>query len=99
LPPFTGKLETIRGLAHCVAVFNGRTAKAISEKRWIRNCYMNTPFLRIAFQVIIGGVCVLLVGILSKARATRASDSAKRGSRIHFFSCNAKSIDCAMEAS
>jgi hypothetical protein len=25
---------------------------------------MDTPFLRAAFQVIVGGVCVLLVGIL-----------------------------------
>jgi len=26
---------------------------------------MDTPFLRIAFQVIIGDVCVLLAGILT----------------------------------
>jgi erythrin-vacuolar iron transport family protein len=31
---------------------------------WIRNRYMDTPFLRAAFQVIVGGVCVFLVGIL-----------------------------------
>ena len=31
---------------------------------WIRNHYMDTPFLRAALQVIVGGVCVFLVGIL-----------------------------------
>jgi rubrerythrin len=31
---------------------------------WIRNRYMDTPFLRAAFQVIIGGICVFIVGIL-----------------------------------
>ncbi|HZN55575.1 MAG TPA: ferritin family protein [Candidatus Polarisedimenticolaceae bacterium] len=31
---------------------------------WIRNRYMDTPFLSAAFQVIVGGVIVLLSGIL-----------------------------------
>jgi len=31
---------------------------------WIRKRYMDTPFLRAAFQVIVGGVCVFVVGIL-----------------------------------
>lgn len=31
---------------------------------WIRNRYMDTPFLRAALQVIVGGVLVFLVGIL-----------------------------------
>lgn len=31
---------------------------------WIRNRYMDTPFLRAAFQVIVGGILVFLVGIL-----------------------------------
>src|SRR6195256_3248187 len=30
---------------------------------WIRNHYMDTPFLRAALQVIVGGACVFLVGI------------------------------------
>ena len=30
---------------------------------WIRKRYMDTPFLRAAFQVIVGGVLVFLVGI------------------------------------
>lgn len=31
---------------------------------WIRTRYMDTPFLQAAFQVIVGGVLVLLAGIL-----------------------------------
>ena len=31
---------------------------------WIRTRYMDTPFLQAAFQVILGGVLVLLAGIL-----------------------------------
>jgi hypothetical protein len=30
---------------------------------WIRTRYMDTPFLRAAFQVVLGGVLVLLAGI------------------------------------
>jgi len=30
---------------------------------YIRNKYMDTPFLRAAFQIIVGGVIVLAVGI------------------------------------
>ncbi len=31
---------------------------------WIRTCYMDTPFLQAAFQVVVGGVLVFAVGIL-----------------------------------
>src|SRR5437868_15098828 len=31
---------------------------------WIRNRYMDTPFLRAAFQVIVGRGCVFIVRIL-----------------------------------
>ena len=31
---------------------------------WIRNSYMDTPFLRAAFEVIGDDVCVFPVGIL-----------------------------------
>ena len=31
---------------------------------WIRTKYMDTPFLRAAFQVVVGGVLVLLAGIV-----------------------------------
>jgi VIT1/CCC1 family predicted Fe2+/Mn2+ transporter len=30
---------------------------------WIRNRYMDTPFLAAAFQVVVGGVLVFLAGI------------------------------------
>lgn len=30
---------------------------------WIRMRYMDTPFLRATFQVVVGGVLVLLAGI------------------------------------
>ena len=30
---------------------------------WIRNRYMDTPFLAAAFQVVVGGVLVFLSGI------------------------------------
>jgi len=38
-------------------------ASALLLISWIRNRYMDTPFLRAAFQVIVGGVLVFLVGI------------------------------------
>jgi hypothetical protein len=31
---------------------------------WIRNRYMDTPFLSAAFQVVVGGFLVFLSGIL-----------------------------------
>jgi uncharacterized membrane protein len=31
---------------------------------WIRNRYMDTPFLAAAFQVVVGGVLVFLSGIV-----------------------------------
>jgi hypothetical protein len=31
---------------------------------WIRNHYMDTPFLSAAFQVIVGGLLVFLAGIV-----------------------------------
>jgi hypothetical protein len=31
---------------------------------WIQNRYMQTPFLRAAFQVVVGGALVLAAGIL-----------------------------------
>jgi hypothetical protein len=31
---------------------------------WIRNRYMDTPFLSAAFQVVLGGTLVFLAGIL-----------------------------------
>ena len=37
---------------------------------WIRTRYMDTPFLRAAFQVILGGVLVFLAGIAHRQRLT-----------------------------
>jgi hypothetical protein len=31
---------------------------------WVRNHYMDTPFLSAAFQIIVGGLLVFLTGIL-----------------------------------
>jgi hypothetical protein len=31
---------------------------------WIRMRYMDTPFLRATFQVVLGGVLVFIAGIL-----------------------------------
>ena len=31
---------------------------------WIRHKYMDSPFLQVTFQVLIGGILVLLTGIL-----------------------------------
>jgi hypothetical protein len=31
---------------------------------WIQNRYMETPFVRAAFQVVVGGALVLAAGIL-----------------------------------
>jgi hypothetical protein len=31
---------------------------------WVRNHYMDTPFLSAAFQVIVGGILVFLAGVL-----------------------------------
>jgi hypothetical protein len=31
---------------------------------WIRNRYMDTPLLRAAFQVMVGGALVLAAGVL-----------------------------------
>jgi hypothetical protein len=31
---------------------------------WIQNRFMETPFLRAAFQVVLGGFLVLVAGVL-----------------------------------
>jgi hypothetical protein len=70
-----GLMTTAGGIGHSLPYFipNFRTATAVAVLvvaievlviSWIRNHYMDTPFLRAAFQVIVGGVCVFLVGIL-----------------------------------
>src|SRR6266481_2571030 len=70
-----GLMTTAGGIGHSLPYLipNFRTATALAVFvvaiellviSWIRNHYMDTPFLRAALQVIVGGVCVFLVGIL-----------------------------------
>lgn len=69
-----GLMTTAGGIGHTLPylIGNFRTATAVAVVvvaiellliSWIRNRYMDTPFLRAAFQVIVGGVLVFLVGI------------------------------------
>lgn len=70
-----GLMTTAGGIGHSLPflISNFRAAIALAVLvvaielvviSWIRKRYMDTPFLRAAFQVIVGGVCVFLVGIL-----------------------------------
>jgi rubrerythrin len=70
-----GLMTTAGGIGHSLPYLipNFRTATALAVFvvaiellviSWIRNRYMDTPFLRAAFQVVVGGVCVFVVGIL-----------------------------------
>ena len=69
-----GLMTTAGGIGHTLPYLipSFRTATAIAVVivaiellliSWIRNRYMDTPFLRAAFQVIVGGVLVFFVGI------------------------------------
>jgi len=69
-----GLMTTAGGIGHTLPYLipEFRTATAIAVVivaiellviSWIRKRYMDTPFLRAAFQVIVGGVLVFLVGI------------------------------------
>ena len=69
-----GLMTTAGGIGHTlpylIPYFQTATAVAVVVVAielllisWIRNRYMDTPFLRAAFQVIVGGVLVFLVGI------------------------------------
>jgi rubrerythrin len=70
-----GLMTTAGGIGHSLPYLipDFRTATALAVLivaiellviSWIRKRYMDTPFLRAAFQVVVGGVCVFLVGIL-----------------------------------
>src|SRR5205807_9716235 len=70
----SGTVTTDGGIGHILPYLipSLRTATAIAVVivaiellaiSWIRNRYMDTSFLRAAFQVIVGGVLVFLVGI------------------------------------
>jgi VIT1/CCC1 family predicted Fe2+/Mn2+ transporter len=69
-----GLMTTAGGIGHTLPylIANFRTATVVAVLvvaiellliSWIRNRYMDTPFLRAAFQVVVGGVLVFLVGI------------------------------------
>ena len=69
-----GLMTTAGGIGHTLPYLipNFQTATAVAVAvvavellliSWIRKRYMDTPFLRAAFQVIVGGVLVFLVGI------------------------------------
>jgi rubrerythrin len=71
----TGAMTTVGGLGHTMPFIipEFRTALLIAVLvvavelaviSWIRNRYMDTPLLRAAFQVVVGGVLVFLTGIL-----------------------------------
>jgi hypothetical protein len=71
----TGGMTTVGGLGHTlpylVPDFHVATALSIfvvalelAAISWIRHAYMDTPLLRAAFQVVVGGVLVFVAGIL-----------------------------------
>jgi erythrin-vacuolar iron transport family protein len=70
-----GLMTFAGGIGHTLPYLipNFRTATAVAVIivviellliSWIRNRYMDTPFLRAAFQVVVGGLLVFAVGIL-----------------------------------
>jgi len=71
----SGIMTTIGGLGHALPylISDFWTATVIAfivvfielwAIAWIQNKYMDTPFLRAAFQIVIGGALVLFAGIL-----------------------------------
>lgn len=70
-----GLMTTLGGLGHTLPYLIPRWGPAttvaiavvvveLAAISWIRNHYMDTPLLSAAFQVVVGGVLVLLAGIL-----------------------------------
>jgi VIT1/CCC1 family predicted Fe2+/Mn2+ transporter len=71
----TGAMTTIGGLGHTLPflISNFHIALTLAIMvvivelgfiAWIRNRFMDTPFLSAAFQVVVGGVLVFFTGIL-----------------------------------
>ncbi len=71
----TGGMTAVGGLGHTlpylVPDFHVATALSVfvvalelAAISWIRHAYMDTPLLRAAFQVVVGGVLVFIAGIL-----------------------------------
>jgi len=70
-----GLMTTLGGIGHTLpflipdfriatAIAVGVVAVELAVISWIRHRYMDTPLLSAAFQVVVGGVLVFLVGIL-----------------------------------
>jgi hypothetical protein len=70
-----GAMTTLGGLGHSLPFLIRNFHSAVTVAMiivvielltiaWIRHKYMDTPFLRAAFQVIVGGVLVFAAGIL-----------------------------------
>jgi rubrerythrin len=70
-----GLMTTLGGIGHTLPYlipdFAVATALAVANVivelwaiAWVRSRYMDTPFLRAAFQVVIGGLLVFITGIL-----------------------------------
>jgi VIT1/CCC1 family predicted Fe2+/Mn2+ transporter len=73
--PICGLMTTAGGIGHTLPFLIGdfKVAMGIAVAivaielaviAWIRHRYMDTPLLSAAFQVIVGGVLVFIVGIL-----------------------------------
>ena len=71
----TGLMTTIGGIGHTlpflIGNFQWATGIAVAVVlielwaiAWIRSRYMDTPFLRAAFEVVVGGLIVFVLGIL-----------------------------------
>ena len=71
----TGLMTAVGGLGHTLPylISDFRTATGVSIAvvlvelwviAWIRARYMDTPFLRAAFEVVLGGLIVFAAGIL-----------------------------------
>jgi rubrerythrin len=70
-----GAMTTLGGLGHALpyliphfwtatAIAVGVVVIELAIIAWIRNRYMDTPFLRAAFQIVLGGALVFATGIL-----------------------------------
>ncbi len=70
-----GLMTTAGGIGHTLpflipdfrtatVVATGVVAVELLSISYVRNRYMDTPFLQAAFQVIVGGVLVFVAGIL-----------------------------------
>jgi VIT1/CCC1 family predicted Fe2+/Mn2+ transporter len=71
----TGLMTTLGGVGHTlpylIPQFGLATGLAIAVVvvelwviAWVRARFMDTPFLRAAFQIVVGGLLVFLTGIL-----------------------------------